>query len=310
MRRLLFFVMTILTVGAFSGVTYANQNKEKNEIGINRYQLGNREVAVKDIIITEPEAGLYKKNKSLYLKADHLCFEDNMDFEVIKGNIKIKKIEVRNNVIKITVDKESTEASQIKITNISLYIERSLPDGIYSLDLITEGGEEFPNNLLGDLHDEKVQANKSAISSVSLLDNFVEIMTPSPSGIYTDQLSVKMGDDYMYVNSQKLEMERAYVSDGYVMLPVRAVIEALSDRAVVKWDDVNREITIFMGSRVVSMKVGSKQMNLNGTLVPLSGNVEVRNSRAFLPLRDLGYALGLDDEKIHWDEETKTATLN
>ena len=94
------------------------------------------------------------------------------------------------------------------------------------------------------------------------------------------------------------------------MLSIRAIVEALSDKATVKWDDSTKEITIFMRSRIISMKAGSKYMNLNGVLTPLQGKVELKNGRAFLPMRDLGYALQLNDSKIKWNPETMTATFN
>jgi hypothetical protein len=94
------------------------------------------------------------------------------------------------------------------------------------------------------------------------------------------------------------------------MLPVRAVTEALSSSAVVRWDDATKTVTITFGSRVISMSVGSKTMTINGVGVAMQAQCEITDSRAFIPLRDLGYALGLNDSKINWDDATKTATLN
>jgi len=49
---------------------------------------------------------------------------------------------------------------------------------------------------------------------------------------------------------------------------------------------------------------------MNGVNTTLLAAPEIKNSRIFLPLRDLGYALGLTDSKITWDAATSTATLN
>ena len=94
------------------------------------------------------------------------------------------------------------------------------------------------------------------------------------------------------------------------MLPVRAVTEALSDSAIVRWDDPTHTVTITFGDRVINMVVGSSTMVINGVEVPMQAQCEITDSRAFIPLRDLGYALGLNDSKINWDDATKTATLN
>lgn len=114
----------------------------------------------------------------------------------------------------------------------------------------------------------------------------------------------------MYAGSTEIALDvPAYISNGYTMLPVRAVTEALSGSAIVIWDDATKTVTITFGQRV-SMTVGSKQMMINGVSVAMQAACEITDSRAFIPLRDLGYALGLNDSKINWDDSTKTATLN
>ena len=103
----------------------------------------------------------------------------------------------------------------------------------------------------------------------------------------------------------------AYINnDGYTMLPVRAVIEALNGVAVVRWDDSTKTCTVSFGQRVFSMTVGSKVLNMNGVSTALNAAPEIRDSRVFLPLRDLGYALGLSEGQISWDAATQTARLN
>ena len=102
----------------------------------------------------------------------------------------------------------------------------------------------------------------------------------------------------MYAGSTEIALDvPAYISNGYTMLPVRAVTKALSGSAIVRWDDA-------------TMTVGSKMMVINGVNVAMQSKCEITDSRAFIPLRDLGYALGLNDSKINWDDSTKTATLN
>ena len=115
----------------------------------------------------------------------------------------------------------------------------------------------------------------------------------------------------MYAGSTEIALDvPAYISNGYTMLPVRAVTKALSGSAIVRWDDATKTVTITFGQRVISMTVGSKQMMINGVSVAMQAACEIMDSRAFIPLRDLGYALGLNDSKISWDDSTKTATLN
>lgn len=152
------------------------------------------------------------------------------------------------------------------------------------------------------------------IDEVVVLDNFVEVVTAGrdqDDSTFTTQLSVAIGADKLIVGDKEIALDvPAYISEGYTMLPVRAITEALSGTAIVRWDDATKTVTLTFGTRVVSMTVGSKTMNINGVSVQMSKACEITGERAFIPLRDLGYALGLNDSKINWDDETKTATLN
>ena len=102
----------------------------------------------------------------------------------------------------------------------------------------------------------------------------------------------------------------AYISGERTMLPLRAITEALSDDVVITWNDATKTVTILFGNRVISMTIGSNIMHINGTALTMTAAPEITNSRTFIPLRDLSYALGLNDSKINWNDTTKTITLN
>lgn len=55
------------------------------------------------------------------------------------------------------------------------------------------------------------------------------------------------------------------------------------------------------------MKAGEKKMLYGGNPLETSGELEIVNGRAFLPMRDWAKIFGA--EKILWNDETKTATL-
>ena len=93
-------------------------------------------------------------------------------------------------------------------------------------------------------------------------------------------------------------------------MPLRAVVEALSGTAIVTWDHDTKTATVLFGARVISMTIGQKSMKINGVDVAMLAAPVIVESRTFLPLRDLGYALGLNESQVNWNAETKTATLN
>ena len=174
------------------------------------------------------------------------------------------------------------------------------------------GDAYFQNSVTDkDDYDETVLFD---LRNKTVLENYVEVVTAGrdqDDSTFTTQIKVTIGANVLYAGDKEIALDvPAYISNGYTMMPVRAVTEALSEVAIVRWDDPTHTVTITFGSRVISMTVGSNTMNINGVPVQMQAAVEITGERAFIPLRDLGYALGLNNSKIAWDDATKTATLN
>ncbi len=113
-----------------------------------------------------------------------------------------------------------------------------------------------------------------------------------------------------------------YISDGYIMLPLRA-LEAITppepeEEFGVEWDNVNRIISVSCGNpgnqyaAVAWFTIGEQEMVCMGKEgLPLSAPAELKDGRAFISLRDFSKALelmGIDCE-IRWDSAVKTAVL-
>ncbi len=295
-----------------------------------------RHTAIGDITITEAEAGVLEKGKTFALQIENLAFDDDPTVEVVSGDLKLKNVEVDDDGnLRMTVDSESAkEPAVIKVTNCELYMERNIPAGEYALKLVSTDNRDasdvsawdgenftineessdaiFENSIKSDAdNDDTPYFDKR---SVTILDGYVNVVTSGRDqgdNTFTTTLTVTIGATEMYANDKAIALDvPAYISNGYTMLPVRAVTEALSDSAIVRWDDPTHTVTITFGDRVINMVVGSSVMVINGVEVPMQAQCEITDSRAFIPLRDMGYALGLNDSKINWDDATKTATLN
>jgi hypothetical protein len=159
-----------------------------------------------------------------------------------------------------------------------------------------------------------VQA-KFDTDSIELAAAYVNVITAGrdqDDSSFTTQIKVTVGASEMVVGQGTIALDvPAYIANGYTMLPVRAVADALSaNAATVLWNGEAKTVTIAFGARIISMTIGSKVMNINGVEIGMNAAPELVNNRTFLPLRDLGYALGLTDADIAWDDATKTATLN
>lgn len=294
------------------------------QINSSSVQIGVKDALVQDLVIKESYAGALEKNKVIYLQAETLKFESGAEAEVVSGDIKMGKVKTKDGLLAIEIDKASSEASEIKITNLKLFLDRNLPQGSYGIDLIVEAGEDYPKNLFGENYGDDDEPGKFSRKTVRLLDDFIiledggQITNPQldEEAIFF-RVSATIGEKeivskFSYSeNGKKVPLkEAAYCEDGLVMLPFRAIAEELDDSIMISWDQTSQSVTVFMGKRIASVTVGSNQMVINGTTIPMTGKVEMKNGIVFLPLQDLGLLFGMKEDQIQWNEETRTASLN
>lgn len=337
----LFMTMAMILTAIMPTTSYAQTNISQTraakavspvnfEVTTNTVKSGERNVPVSDIVITEAEPGIFKKDMSIYLQLEHIPFEDGLGAmcKVEAGDLQIKKLDVDNDVLKITIKRASSfTPATIRIKNLALFLDEALPEGDYDLRLITEESSRFKNNMFAQNYGDDDELGKFDVPYVTLLEDYVHVVTPEghevPSTNKTEtvqnssfeepmpKISIEQGSNIMIVGSQEKELSGpAYVQEGRIMLPVRDITEALSSSAVVKWDGASNSVVVMYGSRIATFKVGEKILNVNGVEIPMEAPAEITYGRVYLPIRELGYILGLNDSKIHWDSETNTATLN
>jgi len=299
------------------------------EADINEVNIDYRNVPVGDITIKEAVAGALDDNRTLYIQAENMNFEKGFTWEVTEGDIDIEDVTVANGVIAIEVDTASAKTpSTIVISNLELYLDRTLPTGDYCLSVVegTIVDAQAQTVIVGALasatndaffltYDNGADDCWFDTDEVVLQEAYVRVITAArdqDDSTFTTQISVPIGAYEISCGTSTIAIDTpAFINEaGYTMMPLRGVVEALSGSAIISWDDATKTITILFGSRVISMTIGTKSMVINGTSIAMSSAPEIVNSRTFLPLRDLGYALGLGDSKIAWDDTTKTATLN
>ncbi len=87
-----------------------------------------------------------------------------------------------------------------------------------------------------------------------------------------------------------------FIKSGRVMVPVRAISEALG--AVVRYDDSTMTVTITKGSNVIILIVGSSVAE-DGNPIMLDVPAEVVDGRIFVPIRFVAEAMGC---QVDWFE--------
>lgn len=307
MKKTAIVLSIALLTGVMGNTAYAHTNYTIDKTTINGLHIANRYAEVKDIVITEPTAGLFEKNKTIYLKADRLDFEDGATVEITKGDIRVKEIETDGDILKLTIEKASSEASEIKISNIKFYLDGSLADGTYDLDLITEESDKYTNNVFGGFYEQSTEKGNHAVSSITLIKDFVTISTTPRDKQQTPVI------DRNTVSIAVIEQQEnsGYLQNGIIMVPLRAVVQSsYNENVVVQWDDETKTVVVRLGQRICSMKIGDNVVNVNGVITPMTTAPEIKNGRIFIPVQDLAYILGISENKIQWDSETMTVILN
>lgn len=278
-----------------------------------------------NIVVKEAEDGLWKKDSVFKFSLDrNIDTEDDATYTVDdKSGMEVKKIK---NDLGFRVDKESGDAATVTISDISLYMSRSLAAGAYDLQLNTTGSDKFmQQNVYSNIAapatgetDERTVAyqyyNNDDNFNHVVKEGFVNIITAGrdqDDASFTKKVVVPVGEKYIIAGEEQVALDvPAYISAaGYTMLPVRAVATALGiNNNNVLWNQASRTVTILYGQRIITMVAGQKVVTVNGNTIPASATVQIKDGRTFLPMRDLATALGVTD--ITWDAATKTATMN
>lgn len=113
--------------------------------------------------------------------------------------------------------------------------------------------------------------------------------------------------------AQPLDVE-IYLKEGYVMLPLRTFLTAVDAKASIYWEEPDT-VLVRMGESSIAMDTKENTIRAGRTELEVSGEIEVKEGRVFVPLRNwstilraCGYQIGEGD--IQWDAKTKTATIH
>ena len=273
-----------------------------------------------NIVVKETEAGLWDKDLGVGFFVDEpaidgIVFEDTFEVTVDEESEMEIDDEYVGSVMGFEVTGRSDEeAAVVTISDIELYMNRSVPAGAYDLIMTNTATDELLDMaLFGAADGDDIIGEISDMDGV-VKEAWINVITAGrdqDDASFTKKVVVTVGANEMVAGEEVVALDQpAYINAaGYTMLPVRATSVALGiNTNNVLWDQATKTVTILYGQRIITMQVGSKVINVNGSAIPASASVEIVDGRTFLPMRDLATALGVTD--ITWDAATKTATLN
>jgi len=282
--------------------------------------LSNQKVA--DVVLTEGLKGASAGNPTLVTNAtktavttagnnngwivldapNGVTFADKPTVEVTEGNIRLSKdstqLQNGNNQLAIRVTAGSTEPSTIKVSNIKLTLDRTVPEGELKLSVTGSALDRVTFDNTGPTNDTAVE--KVTVANVA---------TPAP----WDQKATavfRISETEFTLNGEEQTMDAApYIKDSRTFLPIRFVAEAVgvSDSNIM-WNEADRSVVLIKGDRVVKLVIGSNTMLVNGVAIAMDVAPEIVDpGRTMLPVRWVGQALGCT---IDWDPDTQTVTIS
>ena len=285
-----------------------------------------------NVVVKEAEEGLWKKDQMDFnFNVDYMTFEDDATYTVDKdSDLEVKALKGTKMGFKVT-EESSDKAAAVTISDVSLYMSRSIAAGAYDLDLMTTPGQKMLTEeklatastdgevsggyYIADVIDMKHDSKDGWEDKFyTVKEGFINVITAGrdqDDASFTKKVVVPVGEKYLIAGEEQVALDvPAYISAaGYTMLPVRAVATALGiNNNNVLWNQASRTVTILYGQRIITMVAGQKVVTVNGNTIPASATVQIKDGRTFLPMRDLATALGVTD--ITWDAATKTATMN
>jgi len=314
-----------------------------------------------DIIITETKAGALERGKTVLVSVSDMVsvdvlFSPDAKIEVTSGNLRITDVGTVMNTSSVgwgnatlglsggtlgfKIDRPSSEPSTITISNVSVRIDRTVPESNDRPYNVIVWGEAiapnyyFYNPAQTSTTTTTTTGTTTTTTTTTAGGNFLKLdkfATPGimaeyvtivssandRTSILTQEVRVMIGENYYTVNGVAIDMDAAaYISpaSNSTMVPIRFVANAFGIRDdQVLWDDGNRTVTIILPNRVVQFTIDSSTMSINGVPVTmfspdlLEVRAEITGERSYVPFRALGEAFGVE---VAWDAATQTAIYN
>ena len=284
-----------VVVATVNGPISVTADKPNVKLGVQGQPAG-------EIIITEAQADALIEGGTLFIvpAVSGVTFDATPKVEVTEGDIEVT-LSKDSGMLSLTIDNYSTTASTIKVSGITLTVNRAYPEGdvklVFGGTAVNENYSKTTNGVYDQFVNDKYAA--SVVNAVCI--------TPAP-GDTKQAATFVIGSTTYTVDGVEQTMDVApYVKDGRTYLPVRYVANALgvNDNNIM-WDSASGTVTLIKGDKVVQVTVGSKNMVINGATIAMDAAPEITDGRTMLPFRWIAWAFGAN---VEWDGATQTVTM-
>jgi len=259
--------------------------------------IGTQSQAIADVTVTE---GLKEAMDTslgdtvLFTLPDGVKFTALPTVTVTAGDVTLDDVDFGANKseVAVTIKSSSTTPATIKLSNMKVTIDRTVPEGALELAVDAAG-----STALQDACFDPTPATAPDISfSVDEMASVAvaNVVTPAP-GEQGRNASFYIGSTIMSVNGSNVIMDASpYIKAGRTYVPVRFLGDALG--ATTAWDAATQTVTLTKDDKTVVLVIGSKTAKVNGADVAMDVAPEITNGRTMLPARyvaeGLGYSVG------------------
>ena len=257
------------------------------------------------IVISETEKGMIERG-TIVLDANPdevrgIKFQSVPKVEAT--GIKVGDVELSSDkkYVYIEVEKTSTEAGKITISDVSFTTDRTVPQGTFDVRIYGTS-----------LSDEQLKTYEEVVNDKYVVKDFIKITTPNTEDVKNNGLAAvtstfTLGSTKYTVDGKEFEMDaEAYAEDGRTMVPVRYIAEAFGiEKSNVLY--ANQVATIIAGDKIVQVTMGSNILTVNGAKIQMDAAATVKNGRAYVPMKFIAAALGVN---VAYDADTKVVTFS
>ena len=303
---------TVTVAECIKPITIKAENPTKVEIGAM-----NQKAA--DILIIEnvDEAiadGEYNRIEIELPRGIYFSSEPTVTVE--EGDLEVDDVDVEDSAFNndgklvITIDYASSKKSTIRISDVFLTVDRTVPEGnVLAKFLGAEKDEEYDYDSGIDIDVIGDEGSTAFVTwptdeSIGSLE-IATTITPKTGG-YAEFV---IGSNIYSVGGTPYVMDVVpYITDSRSFVPMRYLAAMLG--AEIEWSEADQTVTFEgytdSGKTTVVLTIGSTSYTVNGETMTMDVAPEIVNDRSFLPARFVAEAFGA---QVGWNGATQTVTI-
>ncbi len=235
-----------------------------------------------DIIIKEAGDGALKKGGVLVLELPSgIELNGKPKLDVVEGNFDGTLSVIDDKIIAVKVDRESSDASEIKIYNINYDTGRLA--------------------LTGDVNIKAYFIDKDIVNKTEVKDMYDKY---DDTGIIATVANATVVSENEVTATFTVGDEGVTVVNGRTLVQVNKLCEVLGMQK--SWDPASKTAYFVLSGKVVAFPMGENAIYINGTRIAVDQGGKIINDYTYATLRGIQMAFG---GELDWDNDTKTATF-